>query len=415
MGLVDLDVFNLSDEEKAFNEGARKFAEKVLRPASIALDKLGPAEVIAEGSVLWDVFRKYRELGYHKIAFPEELGGLGIGGIGGQGGLGPVLMTEQMGWGAPGLAIGLAVSSLPFALAMLSGEPDMQELVRQYCNDDEAKMIGCWAITEPDHGSDWLVDPNGAGAETKVAPSLKAVADGDDYIINGQKAAWVSNGTIATHAALFVCLDPAMGLKGSGIAIIPLDLPGITRGKPLAKMGQRDLNQGEIFFDEVRIPKSHMLCKDAETYQIVEDANLAAANAGMGSLFAGVAQSAFDEALAYAQTRVQGGRPIIEHQNIQLKLFNMFTQVEAARSLSRRASLYNDASPMPALHYSIASKTFCTETAFQVASEAIQIHGGVGLTQEYVVEKIFRDARASMIEDGVNETLALGGARWLVA
>jgi alkylation response protein AidB-like acyl-CoA dehydrogenase len=320
-----------------------------------------------------------------------------------------------MGQASVGLTISLGVSTLPFVFASLSPEPEMQKLVKDYCADEKAEIIGCWAITEPDHGSDWLVDPNTEDTQPKVVPSVRAVLDGNEYVVNGQKSAWVSNGTIATHAALFVTIDPSQGLRGSGIVIAPLDLPGVTRGKPLEKMGQRDLNQGEIFFEDVRIPKSHMICAEPDLYVAISDRNLAGANASMGSLFTGVAQAAYDEAEAYARVRIQGGKPIIEHQNIKLKLFNMFTQLEAARSLSRRAYRYNRLAETPALHYSIASKNFCTETAFKVASEAIQVFGGVGLTKEYPIEKIFRDARAGMIEDGVNETLALGGADWLFA
>lgn len=413
MGLIDLDVFNLTDEEKILHESAMKFAREVFRPASIELDRMTPEDVIAKDSVMWDAIRKYHEMGYHKMSFPEAFGGLEIGG------LSPILLNEAMGWGSADLSICVGASSLPFVFAMLAPDnPAMQQLVRDYCNDDKGEMIGCWAITEPDHGSDWLVDPNDPSQEPKVAPKVRAVLDGDEYVINGQKAAWVSNGTIATHAALFVSLDPSKGLAGSGIAVISLDLPGITRGKPLEKMGQRALNQGEIYFSEVRIPKESMICSDPATYKFISDANLAGANAGMGTLFTGVAQAAYDEAVAYAKVRVQGGKPICEHQNIKLKLFKMFTLVEAARSISRRASLYNAqamaAMAPPALHYSIASKCFCTEAAFTVASEAIQVFGGVGLTREYPIEKIFRDARASMIEDGVNETLALGGADWLI-
>lgn len=409
MAQVELDTHSLSDDEKSFADATRRFATEVVRPASIELDKLGPEEVIAPGSVLWDVFREYRKMGYHKAGFPEALGGLGAGQTAGY------LTSEIMGQASVGLTISLGVSTLPFGFAAMSPEPEMQKLVKDYCADEKGEIIGCWAITEPDHGSDWLIDPNTEDMEPKVAPSVRAVLDGDEYVVNGQKAAWVSNGTIATHAALFVTLDPSKGLLDSGILIAPLDLPGVSRGKPLEKMGQRDLNQGEIFFEDVRVPKSHMVCAEPGLYKIMSDRNLAGANASMGSLFTGVAQAAYDEAEAYARVRIQGGKPIIEHQNIKLKLFNMFTQIEAARSLSRRASTYNRLTDTPALHYSIASKNFCTETAFNVASEAIQIFGGVGLTKEYPIEKIFRDARAGMIEDGVNETLALGGADWLFA
>ena len=198
------------------------------------------------------------------------------------------------------------------------------------------------------------------------------------------------------------------------IAAIALDYPGITRGKPWDKLGQRALNQGEIFFDDVRIPRQNVVCSDPTRYRMEWERTLAGANAGMGVLFVGVAQAALDEALRYAGERIQGGKVIFEHQSVKARLFDMFTQVEAARSLARRASLYNFNNPTaPALQYSIASKIFSTETAFRVASQAIQIFGGIGLSRDSVIEKIFRDARMAMIEDGVNETLALAGAEKL--
>jgi nitroreductase/NAD-dependent dihydropyrimidine dehydrogenase PreA subunit len=246
-----------------------------------------------------------------------------------------------------------------------------------------------------------------------------AQLDGDDYVINGQKSSWVSNGSFASHAALWLTLDPSQGLQAGGIAVIPLDLPGITRGAPLNKLGQRALNQGEIFFNNVRVPKHMMIASDPRTFNLMSNVQLALANGWMGQLFGGTALAAFEEALEYAKNRIQGGKAIIEHQNIKLKLFDMFVSVEAARSLARRVAVYNshllDQSQSPTVHYAMASKIFSTETAFKVASEAIQVFGGYGLSKEFHVEKIFRDARAAMIEDGANETLAIGGADKLAA
>lgn len=403
-GFVELDL-NLTEEQRALRDAARDFFSEVWHPASVALDRMEkPEDVIAEDSVLWDTIAQTYQLGYHKMGMPEEFGGLGMDS------LTRTLVSEEMGRAAPDLAICIGAGGMPFSLAMLSPDPQVQDLARQYCEDTEGKLIGCWAITEPDHGSDWIMYGEEETDNPKCAAQVRARVEGDEYIINGQKAAWVSNGTIATHASLFVNLDAEHGMHGSGIAIVPLDLPGIRRGRPLDKLGQRALNQGEIFFEEVRIPKSYMLCFEPSMFQLMTDQILAMANAGMGVLFVGLAQAALDEALQYAKTRVQGGRPIIEHQNIKLKIFDMFSRVEAARALSRSVANYNALSMPPALHYSIASKTFCTETAFHVASEAIQIFGGNGLSKEYHIEKIFRDARAAMIEDGVNETLAIGGA-----
>ena len=407
MGLVELDA-NLTEEQKALRTEARRFFMGVFRPAAIELDKLAdPADVIADGSVFWDVLRQAKELGYHKRNYPEEVGGLGLADP-----LAGALISEEMGYAAADLAIAIGAGGFPYNFAMMSPHPEIQAITREYCADTDSRMIGCWAITEPEHGSDWLLLDE-QSKDPKCAPQVRAVPDGDGYVINGQKSAWVSNGTIATHAALFFCLDPSIGMEGCGIAVIPLDLPGITRGKPLDKLGQRALNQGEIFFDNVRIPKENIICSDPVLYKFISEQTLAAANSGMGSTFVGCAQAALDEALQYAQQRVQGGKVIFEHQSVKARLFDMFTQVEAARSLSRRVVLYNSRAQAPAVHYSIASKIMATETAFRVASMAIQIFGGIGLSRESVIEKIFRDARAAMIEDGVNETLALGGAEKL--
>jgi len=409
MGIQELNL-DLTDEQKALRDASRKFFREVWRPASIALDKLAdPADVIAEGSVLWDVFRQTRKLGYHKMSIPEAFGGMGMVDP-----MASALICEEMGYAAPGLAVSWSVNSSPFTYAMLSPDPAVNGLVRQFCDDEEAKMTGCWAITEPDHGSDWIMFEGEGMDSPAVAGQVRAVLKGDEYVINGQKAAWVSNGTLAAYAALFVTLDPSKGQAGGGVAVVPLDLPGVSRGKALDKVGQRDLNQGEIFFDNVRIPKAYMVAADPNLYPMVINGQLGGANMWMGCIFSGTAHSAYDEALNYAKQRVQGGRPIIEHQNIKLKLFDMFTSVEAARSLSRRVWMYNagqrqNMQPL-AVEYSIASKVLGTETAFRVASQAVQVFGGNGLTREYVIEKIFRDARAAMIEDGVNESLALLGA-----
>ncbi len=408
MGIRELNV-DLTDEHIALRDAARRFLGEVWRPASIALDKLSdPQEVIASDSILWDVFRKTRELGYHKMPFSKAVGGLDLD-I-----LSMSLISEEMGWAAPDLAVSLAVSVTPFAYAQLSPDPDVRDLTRKFCEDTDGRMIGCWAITEPDHGSDWILLDVEEGKNPKIVPQVRAVPDGDHYLINGQKSSWVSNGTIATHATLWVSLNPSMGMEGGGIAVVPLNLPGVFRGKPLNKLGQRALNQGEIFFDNVRIPKSMMIAQEPMGFKFMSYAQLALANGLMGLCFSGTAQAALEEAIKYARTRVQGGQPIGKHQAVKLKLFDMFVSVEAARSLARRVAVYNGGLlkklQLPAVHYAMAAKVLSTETAFRVASEAVQVHGGYGLCKDSYVEKIFRDARAAMIEDGTNEVLALGGA-----
>jgi alkylation response protein AidB-like acyl-CoA dehydrogenase len=410
MGYLELDV-DLSKEALAVQKEVQRFGKEVMRPAGIELDKLhNPADVYAKGSAYWDVVKGYRELGLHATAFPKELGGM-AGDM--DPNVGP-LISELMGHADAGLAVSLGASVTPFYYATLSQEPVLQNMIKDFINDTNGDLIGCWAITEPAHGSDAIMGLNPKYDDPDCGFDLTAELKGDEYVLNGQKSAWVSNGTIATHAALHLTLDPSKGMQGGGICVLPLDLPGISKGKPLDKIGQRPLNQGEIFFQDVKVPKSHMIVPDSAMAATMAKTILTGANGGMGQIFVGLAQAAYDEAFTYAKQRVQGGVPIFEHKNIKLQLFNMFTKVEAARALARRVNNYNRNSQPGSLPHAIASKILSTSTAFEVASEAVSIFGGNGLTREYPIEKMLRDARASMTEDGENNVLAIGGADDLV-
>ena len=196
MGIPDLDM-GLTDEQKRLRDMVRKFGAQVVRPAGIELDKFhDPADVTADGSVLWDVYREFRQLGLHRSTIPKAVGGM----MEDLDPLSTVLMAEEMGYADAGLAISFGVDSIPFVLAALSPDPEVQGWARDYCEDTEAEFIGCWAITEPDHGSDWLLAGTEEARHSQIIPNVKAVLKGEEYIINGQKSAWVSNGTIATHA-----------------------------------------------------------------------------------------------------------------------------------------------------------------------------------------------------------------------
>jgi alkylation response protein AidB-like acyl-CoA dehydrogenase len=162
----------------------------------------------------------------------------------------------------------------------------------------------------------------------------------------------------------------------------------------------------------VRLPADYMVIPP-EAYGIATEMILTGANGGMGSIFVGVAQAALDLAIDYAKERVQGGVPIFEHQSVKARLFEMFRKVQAARALSRQVTLYNLMNAPPKLHLAVASKVTSTDTAFEVASSALQIYGGNGLSREYPIEKLLRDARASMIEDGCNDVLSLVAAESL--
>ena len=400
MDTIDIET-GLSAEESAMRDVARRFAREVVRPAGIELDRLAdPAEVAAEGSPLWDVIA-----GYHR---------LGIGSAMTDDGLEPVararlaaVINEELAWGDVGLAITLGLWQLPRPWIEQTGDA---ELLERFCSP-KRPVIGCWALTEPDHGSDTVAVTEPSFSDPSLKANCRARRDGDDYVISGQKAAWVSGSAIAEVAVLFCNLDPEQGFKGGAVFVVPLDLPGVSRPRFLDKLGQRSLCQGEIYFDDVRVPASYMAL-GPDLYQMGLEGMLAWANAAMGQLFLGVARAAYEAALEYSKERVQGGRAIFEHQSVAARLFSMFMRVEAARALTRRVAAYNAVEP-PQLHYSIATKVTSTRTAFEVASDALQIFGGNGLSREYPIEKLLRDARASLVEDGCNEMLAIVGAAHL--
>jgi len=400
MSSIDFEL-EMSDTERQIQSSIHRFAEEVMRPVGQKLDKLhDPREVIDSDSILWETFDKYEQLGIDALQSQDS-------------DLTPIqrariraIICEEMGWGDAGLALTLGSRGGGFVgmFANLSGQPD---LIEKYATPGN-KEISCWAITEPDHGSDTLALTEPHFKDATITANCIARKDGDEYVIRGQKASWVSGAPIATVTALYCTIEGDRGFEGGGVAIVPLDLPGVSKGTPLDKIGQRALPQGEIFFDEVRIPEGYMVVGQ-DAYAATLNMTLTLANSFMGVTFAGVARSAFDLARKYASERVQGGVPINQHQSVKLRLFDMFRKVESASSFCRKVQIYNSVGEGK-LHLAIASKTYSTRVAFDVASEAVQIFGGNGLSREYPVEKIMRDARASMIEDGCNEILSIVGA-----
>jgi len=281
-----------------------------------------------------------------------------------------------MSYGSVGLTVSLGVCCFSAFFASLIAEDNLiDNIILPFVNCKDASIMSCWAITEPEHGTDILMPFTSFFNDPKITHQLRTEKRGDQWIINGQKAAWVSNGPIATHAALFVGIDKSQGMAGGGICLIDLNQPGVSRGRPLDKMGQRDLPQGEIYFDDAVCPEEYMII-DPESYEMFTDITLATANGCMGAFFTGVAQAAYDLALDYCRERVQGGKLLCEHATVQRTLFEMFMMIETSRAYSRAALQYNMSINPPSTQYSIASKVYCTEAAFKVTSMALQLLGG---------------------------------------
>lgn len=392
---------DLTDIAAAVQATARRFAQEVLRPVGRQLDRMAPEAVIAADSPLWGVYQQFAALGFgvDSLLAMEPADRARI----------MCILFEELGWGDSGLAVSIGAGMIPAMISTLLGNA----FCRGVASDDK---LGCWLITEPDHGTDTL-DPSRMIFHPQGSygrPACVVKMEGDELVINGQKSAWVSNGSIGQVGILYAAADTGNGpdTEHGAVVIVPMDAKGISRGKPLDKMGQRALNQGEVYFDNVHLSKAHLLA-GPDQYQMATYLVHTTANGLMGAIFTGCARSAYDLAHAYAHERKAGGVPIIRHQSVAYRLFHMFRKVETACALTRRVVHYNFQAPQMALHAAMAAKVTATQAAFEVASEALQMHGGNGLTRDYPVEKILRDARASLIEDGCNEILAIKGGGYL--
>ena len=393
---------SITDEQRELRDAARAFATDVLRPAGIELDRMPAADVVAPGSPLFAVLCKAGDLGYFKLGGVPEIGGMGLSP------LSRYLVLEQLAWGSLGLTAVFFLASTHAEVALLTGNQEMiQEFALPYFGCTDGSIIGCWAVTEPDHGSDTLGAMR-TELDVKATGQLTARRDGDHWVLSGQKSAWVSNGPIATHAMLNVQIDPKGRMSDSGIVLLPLDLPGVSRGSALEKHGLRSLPQGEIFFDDVRVPLRNMVL-GADAFGMYMHNHLSAFNAGVGCVATGLGRAAYESALAYCKERVQGGRPIIEHQSVRARLFRMFSLLQTSYSFSRDAWVHNltqiEQGQPARLELSIGSKVFCTQAALEIATLAAQLHGGNGMTKEYPVEMFLRDAMALTIADGENAFL----------
>ncbi|MFH0768413.1 MAG: acyl-CoA dehydrogenase family protein [Chloroflexota bacterium] len=305
MSYFDLNM-NLSETELVLKANANKFAREVMRPISIQLDQMTAEEAIAPESPFWDFMRKAYELGYHSLPFPEIVGGAGL--------TPPqmAIVMEELAWGSIGLTLALH-TTLDAVVATAGTAEQVKEFTIPYCQCKDGSVVGCWGITEPDHGSDTGMLFFPFSRDPKIKSQCTARLKGDEWIINGQKSAWVSGGTIAKSILLHAQVDPTMGLAGTGMFIFSLDRPGVSRGKPHAKIGMRDCNHGELFFDDVHVPKEALVI-GPENYEAAMAAHLCLTLTMVGIWSTGLARACYEETLAYARERVQGGKLLIEHK-----------------------------------------------------------------------------------------------------
>ena len=389
----------LAEEEAAIQASVHRFAKDVMRPLGIELDRMSAEAVVAPGSPYYGVFAEFAKLGLDPALFadlPPEMA-VRI----------ESLIGEELGWGDAGLGVSLAVAGFPLEMAVSAGNQELVDL----CTG----KIGCWMITHPDKGSDVQVfdmarewTPGQPGNKGNIWGKVGA----DEIVINGQCSAWVSNGAVAQVALAYIGADYGDGFfeadgRPHGVAlIVPLDLPGVSKGKPLDKIGQRSLPQGEVYFDNVRVPKRFALALRDEYYGSMASA-WSYAGTHMAQLFTGVARAGFELALQYCHERKQGGKVLIDHQLTRFRLGEMLRRVEIARSVARRSLAFARLSPRTHPYVTGAAKVTVTEEAMRVVDEAFQLFGGAATSREFPIEKLFRDTRAALIEDGENRVITM--------
>lgn len=351
--------------------------------AQIAREKVIPvrAELDEKEEFPWEIVKVLADADMFGLYVPEEYGGMG-GGI-----LENCIAIEQLSRACIAVSVTFAASGLGCYPILLYGT---EEQKKKYLPPiASGKSLAAFGLTEPNAGSD------AGGIRTT------AVKDGDSYILNGTKQ-WITNGGEAGVYTVIAMTDRSRGARGASAFILEKGMEGFKFGKKEKKMGIRASATRELIFEDCRVPAKNLLSREGMGF-IVAMKTLDKSRPGIAAQGVGLAQGAIDEAVVYAKTRVQFGKPIAAQQAIQHMLADMTTQTEAARSLLYSTCRFMDGNPKNFSKEAAMVKLFATDTAMKVTTDAVQVMGGYGYMREYPVEKMMRDAKILQIYEGTNQ------------
>jgi alkylation response protein AidB-like acyl-CoA dehydrogenase len=409
---------DLNDEQKEVRDWLHGFAADVIRPAAAEWDE--------REETPWPVIQEAAKVGIYSLDFYAQQyfdpTGLGI----------PMAM-EELFWGDAGIALSIVGTGLAAVGVLANGtEEQIGTWIPQMYGDANDVKVAAFCSSEPDAGSD------------VASMRTRAVYDEakDEWVLNGTKT-WATNGGIANVHVVVAVVDSELGSKGHASFIVPPNTPGLSQGQKFKKHGIRASHTAEVVLENVRIPGSCLLggkekldqrlararerakagggmgvppLERSREWGSVKNAAMAtfeASRPAVGAMAVGTARAAYEEALEYAKTREQFGRPIIDNQGVAFQLADMRTSIDAARLLVWRASwMAVNGKPFTAAEGSM-SKLFASETAKKVTAQAVQILGGNGFTREYPVERMHRDAAIYTIFEGTSEIQRLVIARTL--
>jgi alkylation response protein AidB-like acyl-CoA dehydrogenase len=375
--------FDLSEEQRMWQSVVRDFAAEELRPAAAELDEsaqFNPA-----------LPEKMGRLGLLGLNISEQFGGTGMSAVD------AVVAIEELGWGDGGIALSVAAhNGLGCApITLFGSEAQKSEWLPRLASGKDG--LGALALTEPDAGSDLA-----GGLKTR------AEQEGGEWVINGSKA-WITNASLAPMIITLCRTSADTGTSSMSLIIVPTDTPGLHIHPPEKKMGVRASPTHALTYDGVRVPVENVLGAPGDglrqTLQVLDGGRV-----GIAALAVGLARVAHEESIRYARERVAFGKPLTAHQAIQWMIADAAVQIDAARLLVYRAAHMKDRGEFFNREAAIA-KLFATETAEGIARNAVQILGSYGYSQEYPVERIYRDARLMTIGEGTSEVQRMVIAR----
>ena len=362
-----------NEDHESIREMARDFAEKTLAPIAAEVDK---TEHFPE-----DVVKQMADLGFLGLKIPEEYGGLGLDMRS------YVCVMEEIAKKCATATLFISsANSLSTAPIVISGTDEQKaKYLPGVAAGEEYIAFG---LTEPNAGSD------AAGMTTK------AVEDGDCYILNGRKC-FITMAPISKYTIVYAKTNPEKGAKGISCFMVDMSLPGVSCGKHEEKMGQRGVPVSDVVLEDVRVPKECMIGeKDLGFINAMK--TLSVGRVGVASMCLGMAQEAIDLAVNHTKNRVQFGKPLCKHQAIAFMLADMETKLNAARGLVYNAAWLMD-NGQPADKAASMAKYYAAEAAIEIVNKSLQLHGGYGYSQEYEIERIYRDVRVCSIYEGSSQ------------
>lgn len=376
--------FEFTDEQAFIRQTVRDFAQNEIAPRAQHIDETGEFP--------HDIFNKMAQLGFLGLPFPEEYGGAGADTMS------MALATEEIarGDGSTALAFLAHVGLGSTPIYRFGTEEQKQKFLIPAATGE---YLAAFGLTEPQAGSD-------AGATRTTA-----VLDGDEWVINGEKT-WITNAPIAGHIIVATLTDKDKGRKGISMIIVPRDTPGLSFGKHERKMGLHGSMSTAVFLNDVRVPRKNLLGERGKGYaQFL--ATLDGGRITIGAMAIGLAQTAYEHAVKYAQERETFGKPIGSYQSVSNMIADMAVGLEASRLLIYKAAWLRDQGK-PYSTQAAMAKLYATEASEKICRDAIQVLGGYGYSSEFPVERQYRDTRLLTIGEGTSEIQRMVIARQIL-